>query len=286
MIIPLRSATGTPRSAKRLPGRDLFLFAEKCLTSTDLNEKLTLTRQAKALDDRGRLEHDGGRAPAQPIAMVRFPERPVTVDPRELPRRKLTTPDGRAALLHALAHIEFTAIHLAWDLLYRFRGLPDEFYRDWLAVAAEEALHFELLRGRLRELGCDYGDLPAHRGLWDVAEDTAGDVAARLALVPRCMEARGLDVTPGMIAKFEQIGDEPSAAILRRILHDEIRHVALGSRWFQWVCQEHGTAPEDSYFELLDRYLRTEVRGPYNRELRLTAGFTAAELDRLEGIGN
>ena len=244
-----------------------------------------MTRQAKHLDELEQLRFDDDSGAPQPIAMVRFPERPATVDPRELPRRKLTTPDGRAALLHALAHIEFTAIHLAWDLLYRFRGLPDEFYRDWLAVAAEEALHFELLRGRLRELGCDYGDLPAHRGLWDVAEDTAGDVAARLALVPRCMEARGLDVTPGMIAKLEQIGDEPSAAILRRILHDEVGHVALGSRWFRWVCEQRRDAPEDTYFRLVETYLRSEVRGPYNRNLRLQAGFTERELIRLEAKG-
>ncbi len=261
------------------------MLAEACLGGADLDEKLTLTRQAKTWNDRGQLRFDDGVSAPRPIAMARFPERPATVDPRELPRRKLTTSEGRAAFLHALAHIEFTAAHLAWDLLYRFRGLPEAFYRDWLGVAAEEAVHFDLLRGRLRELGHDYGDFPVHRGLWEVAEDTAHDVAARLALVPRCMEARGLDVTPGMIAKLQQIGDEPSAAILRRILRDEVGHVALGSRWFQWISRERGLAHEDHYFELLRRYLRTDVRGPYNRELRLQAGFTAAELSRLEPRG-
>lgn len=204
------------------------------------------------------------------------------VDPRELPRRKLTSPEGRAALLHAVSHIEFTAIQLAWDILYRFRGLPDGFYWDWLDIAAEEAEHFALLRARLRDLDCDYGDLPVHRGLWDVAVDTADDVAARLALVPRCMEARGLDVTPGMIEKLEQAGDQQSATVLRRILNDEVGHVAAGSRWFRWVCARRGAEPEATYFGFLQSRLRSEVRGPFNRELRLVAGFSPGELDRLE----
>lgn len=262
-------------------GYDLFELARRCLTATTVDEKLALTARAKAARERDELiSGPDGEAPL-PIEAVRFPERPLMVDPRELPRRKLTSREGRAALLHAVAHIEFTAIQLAWDILYRFRGLPAAFYWDWLAVAAEEAEHFELLRRRLRELGCDYGDLPVHRGLWDVAVDTADDVAARLALVPRCMEARGLDVTPGMIARLEQAGDQESAVILQRILKDEVGHVALGSRWFRWVCARRGAEPEASYLGFLQSRLRSEVRGPFNRELRLAAGFSAAELDRL-----
>lgn len=262
--------------------KSIFTLAQACLAGAGVDEKLTLTRLAKDLDAVGKLSFDGGEISPRPIASVQFPDRPAAVDPRHLPRRKLATPEGRAALLHAVAHIEFTAIQLAWDLLYRFRGLPETFCRDWLDVAADEALHFELLRGRLQELGYDYGDFPVHRGLWDVAEDTADDLAARLALVPRCMEARGLDVTPGMIAKLEQIGDEPAAAILRRILHDEVGHVALGSRWFHWVCRQRGVQPEETYFDLLRSRLRRDVRSPVNRELRLAAGFSASEIDRLE----
>lgn len=261
---------------------DLFSLARECLTAPTVDGKIAATTFAKAVRVRGELViHPHAEAPL-PIAAVCFPERPVMVDPRDLPRRKLTSPEGRAALLHAVAHIEFTAIQLAWDILYRFRGLPDRFYWDWLDIAAEEAEHFALLRARLRELGCDYGDLPVHRGLWDVAVDTADDVAARLALVPRCMEARGLDVTPGMIAKLEQAGDQASADVLRHILNDEVGHIAAGSRWFRWVCATRRVEPEAAYLGFLQTRLRSEVRGPFNRELRLAAGFSAAELDRLE----
>ena len=263
-------------------GHDLFALARRCLRAITVDEKLSATTFAKSARVHGELVvHPDAEAPL-PIAAVRFPERPLLVDPRELPRRKLTSPDGRAALLHAVAHIEFTAIQLAWDILYRFRGLPETFYWDWLDIAAEEAEHFELLRARLRDLGCDYGDLPVHRGLWDVGVDTADDVAARLALVPRCMEARGLDVTPGMIKKLEQAGDQASAVILQRILNDEVGHVATGSRWFRWVCATRRVEPEVTYLGFLQSRLRSEVRGPFNRELRLVAGFSAAELDRME----
>jgi uncharacterized ferritin-like protein (DUF455 family) len=256
-------------------------LAAACLHSAEIADKLAVTHEAWRLYRQGALDWTGAEPPA-PIGQTRFPSRPEPVEPRHLPKRSLTSVEGRIALLHAVAHIEFTAIHLAWDILYRFRDLPDEFRADWLGVAAEEAEHFEMIRARLRELGADYGDLPVHRGLWSLAVDTADDVLARLALVPRCMEARGLDVTPGMIDGLERHGDAASAALLRRILHDEIGHVVLGSRWFAHVCRERGLEAETTYFDLLGRYLRSPPRGPFNRELRTAAGFSASELKRLE----
>ena len=261
----------------------VFEAAERVLAAADVRAKIALTRSAVARfgPGPGSAPMGSGRPPL-PISLARFPERPILVDPKALPRRNLGGLPGRIALLHAVAHIEFTAVSLAWDLLYRFRGLPAAFYRDWLCVAGEEAEHFELIRGRLMALGGDYGDLPAHRGLWDVAEDTAHDLAARLALVPRGMEARGLDVTPGIIARLERAGDHESVDILRVILRDEIGHVALGSRWFRWVCARREVAPEAEYRRLLQRYLRGPLRGPFNLEARRRAGFSSVELSTLE----
>jgi uncharacterized ferritin-like protein (DUF455 family) len=175
------------------------------------------------------------------------------------------------------------AIYLAWDLLYRFRGLPEQFYQDWLKVADEEAQHFELIRLHLRTFNLNYGDLPAHNGLWDHAKDTADDLLARLAMVPRCMEARGLDVTPAIIAKFKNLGDDASVTLLERILTDEITHVERGSFWFKWVCKEKGLEPEAKYRELIKQYYQGgRPKGPFNREMRIIAGFSNAELDWLE----
>jgi len=261
----------------------LFEVAERVLAVPDVAAKIAGTRSAAACYRDGRDLGIGERdAPPRPISFVSIPTRPVLVPPRELPRRNLNGVAGRVALLHAVAHIEFTAVQLAWDLLYRFRDLPAEFYLDWLRVAAEEAEHFEMIRARLRTFGCDYGELPAHRGLWEVAADTAHDLIARLALVPRGMEARGLDVTPGLIARLEQVGDRESADVLRVILRDEIGHVALGSQWFRWVCERHGLAPDEAYPALLCRYLRAPLRGPYNLAARREAGFTDAELAALD----
>jgi uncharacterized ferritin-like protein (DUF455 family) len=266
------------------PMTDLYTLAERCLYSPGIETKLSLSRETWRLCLEDGLSFESDAQPL-PIDAARFPERPVLVDPRDLPRRKLYSPEGRVALLHAVAHIEFTAIQLAWDHLYRFRGLPVEYYRDWLGVAQEEALHFEMIRNRLRDLGADYGDLPAHGGLWGIARETAYDVAARMALVPRFMEARGLDVTPGMIAKLHQAGDPESVAILERILQDEVGHVSLGSRWFRWVCDRRGLDFEAEYFVLIDRHMKGQARRPFNRELRRKAGFSEAELSRLEASG-
>ncbi len=261
--------------------KNLFQIAAKCLHDGDIDRKLQLTRHAWQLYQAGDLEFFSPQPPLA-ISATRFPARPVLCDPRRMPRRKLTSTAGMLAFYHAIAHIEFVAIYLAWDIIYRFRGMPQAFYLDWLRVADEEAQHFALLRGQLQNMGSDYGELSAHRGLWDVAEDTGTDLLARLALVPRFMEARGLDVTPGMIERFRQIGERQGVAILTRILQDEIGHVALGSRWFATVCRERGVDPEKHYRQLIARHFKGRQRGALNRELRKKAGFSDAELDWLE----
>lgn len=262
--------------------KNIFEFAEAFFQLTDVDDKLALTHQAWHTYTTGDLTFSSDQ-PVLPIDQVIFPERPELLAPRQMPRRKLTTPDGVAAFFHAIAHVEFVAIYLAWDILYRFRGMPEQFYRDWLRVADEEAQHFALIRAHLRAMQLDYGDLPAHSGLWDHAKDTADDLPGRLAMVPRCMEARGLDVTPALIEKFRARGDDASVAILTRILTDEVGHVELGSYWFKFVCQQRGFDAEAKYRELIDQYyVGGKPKGPFNRELRKIAGFSDAELDWLE----
>ena len=187
-------------------------------------------------------------------------------------------------MLHAVAHIEFNAIHLAADAVYRFRGLPPEFYADWIAVAGDEARHFGLLRERLAEYGLVYGDLPAHGGLWDAAVRTADDLLARLALVPRGLEARGLDVTPPMIERFEQAGDTASAAALRVIAADEIGHVAAGSRWFRAICAQRKLEPVPTFRDLMQTLFAGGLRGPFDLARRRAAGFTDEEIEWLEQL--
>ena len=208
------------------------------------------------------------------------PPRPQLVEPSTLPRRSPFTTEGRAALLHAVAHIEFNAINLALDAVQRFRGLPDDFYGDWLRVAAEEARHFELLTARLQAMDSAYGELPAHDGLWDAARRTAHDPLLRMALVPRVLEARGLDVTPGMIERLRQAGDAETVAVLEVILAEEVGHVAIGSRWYAHLCAERGLEPRSTFRRLLAEH-RTAVFPPYNVEARLAGGFAAEELDAL-----
>ncbi len=209
------------------------------------------------------------------------PERPEMVSPGRLPRRSLGSVEGRQALIHAVAHIEFNAINLGLDAALRFSGMPDGYYRDWLRVAADEARHFSMLNGRLAELGSNYGDLPAHNGLWEMAERTAHDVLVRMALVPRVLEARGLDVTPGMIDKLAAAGDEQTVALLRIILEEEEAHVAIGSRWFRFMCEQRDVEPESTFRRLLEDYFSGRLRGPFNLDARRRAGFSEAEIDRL-----
>lgn len=205
------------------------------------------------------------------------PERPLLVHPREVAHRGLGSVAGRIALLHAVAHIEFNAINLALDAGFRFADMPEAFYADWLSVAADEARHFQLLRTRLRELGADYGDLPAHNGLWEAAEKTAHDPLLRMALVPRVLEARGLDVTPGMIRRLIDVGDTATVAALEVILREEVRHVAIGTHWFRALCVQRGLEPEATFAQLLAEH-GVRLQPPLNLDARRAAGFTEPEL--------
>lgn len=262
--------------------KNVFEFAKACLHDAAIDEKLALTHQARHAMDNGELSLVPEQAPT-PIALVKFPDKPVLLTPRDMPKRKLGSVEGIAAFFHAIAHVEFVAIYLAWDMLYRFRGMPEQFYQDWLRIADEEASHFELIRTHLAAMAVNYGDLPAHGGLWDHARDTAGDLLARLAMVPRCMEARGLDVTPAIIAKFRHLGDDASVALLNHILTEEVGHVERGSYWFKFVCAQQGLEPEAKYRQLIEQYyLGGKPKGPFNREMRIIAGFSNAELDWLE----
>ena len=262
---------------------NLFAAAYRCLVEPDPDRKVALAGALASAWCAGGLAVERGVA-LPDVAEAGRPERPLLVDARGLFKRGAGTPEGRAALVHAVAHIEFNAINLACDAVYRFRDLPEAFFGDWIRVAGEEARHFGLLRDRLRELGHDYGDFPAHRGLWDMAQRTAGDVLARMALVPRVLEARGLDVTPGIMERLRRAGDDRTADILVVILRDEIGHVAAGTRWFRTICRERGLEPEAEYFRLLDRFLRGELRCPLHLEARRQARFSEAELMRLQAM--
>ncbi len=209
------------------------------------------------------------------------PLRPELVSPTAVPRRSMRTEEGRAAMIHALAHIEFNAINLALDAIWRFPGMPRDYYADWLQVAAEEAKHFDLLAGNLRSKGHAYGDFSAHNSLWDMAEKTSGDILARMALVPRTMEARGLDATPPLRAKIAHAGDAAAAEILDIILADEIGHVLIGNRWYKWVCEQRGLEPDATYAELAATFRAPQLRGPFNLEARKAAGFSESELAAL-----
>lgn len=210
------------------------------------------------------------------------PLRPELVPPLGVKRRAMNTVEGRAVLIHALTHIEFNAINLALDAIWRFAYMPEQYYVDWLQVAQEEAYHFTLLSEHLRTLGFEYGDFPAHNSLWEMVERTQADVLARMALVPRTMEARGLDATPAIRAKLAQAGDQAAAQILDIILRDEIGHVAIGNHWFAQLCTERKLEPITCYADLALQYRAPKMRAPFNLDARRAAGFSEEELKVLQ----
>jgi uncharacterized ferritin-like protein (DUF455 family) len=238
------------------------------LTTADAPAKAAASRRAAEAWRQGALDLAASATPPDRPAR---PERPLLLPPREMPKRKSGgSAAKRIALLHALAHIELNAIDLAWDLIARFGRpeLPRAFFDDWVKVADEEALHFTLLSRRLGELGAAYGDLPAHDGLWQAASETAHDLLARLAVVPLVLEARGLDVTPVMIADLEKHGDEATAAMLETIYRDEIGHVAIGMRWFDHVARAAGKDPKAAWQALVRKHFRGALKPPFNAAAR------------------
>lgn len=260
----------------------VFARAKACIAARDPDEKMALSRAAVRAWKEGRLILEDA-CPPEPIGDPGRPDRPVLVAPRDVPRRSPHTPEGRAALIHALAHIEFNAVNLHWDAVYRFRSMPRAYYDDWIRVADDEVRHFELLRDRLRELGHDYGDFAAHNGLWEMAVKTAHDPLARMAMVPRALEARALDAVPNILERLRRAGDLRTVELLEVILRDEEEHVAAGSRWLRYLCERQGLDMEQTYRQLLERYMPGRVpRGPLQRAARLRAGFSEAELRWLE----
>ena len=259
----------------------LVELSQKAIRTGDIKEKVKLIAEMRSLRQT-RVKHSSYQGSADPIEQPGMPIGLRLVHPKDLPRRSVQSREGMASFLHAIAHIEFNAINLALDAIYRFPDLPDEFYADWLLVAEQEADHHLRIVSRLQHLGYGYGDFPAHNGLWDMAVKTSGDLTSRMAMVPCVFEARGLDVTPPMINKLNNAGDAESAKVLQFILAEEIGHVEIGVRWYQYACQQAQLDPVDTFLTLLQKYLPNKRQGPFNRAHRLEAGFTEEWLCRLE----
>ena len=222
------------------------------------------------------------RIDSKDLTLPGRPQKPELVLPKLVPKRRMDIPEGRAGLLHSLAHIEFNAMNLALDAIWRFPDMPKEYYEDWLKVAKEEAYHFSLVNEHLHTLGFSYGDFPAHNSLWEMVERTTDSVIARMALVPRTMEARGLDAVPAIRDRFQQIKEARAVEILEIILNDEIGHVLIGNRWFNFLCAKDNLSPITAYRELAAKYRAPVLKGPFNMVARQQAGFTAEELNLLE----
>jgi uncharacterized ferritin-like protein (DUF455 family) len=261
---------------------DLFKTIEQALESTSIQETLELTREAFALSQSDNFTGELEDRVIRPIRHVGFPKKPVCVPPKQVPRRRLGSQAGKRSFIHAIAHIEFNAIKLALDIAYRFKGMPAQFYKDWLFVANDECKHFSLLCEHLKSYDCEYGDIASHDSLWSMAVKTESNLIARLSLVPRYLEARGLDVTPAMLEKLYAQNDTASAEILEVILEDEVKHVEYGTKWLDIVCKESSVQREDMFFESIELFLKGQILGPFNKPLRRRAGFTENELAGLE----
>ena len=259
---------------------NLFQQALECIR---IDDPYTKAAESQALYRRWYARELDTVSHHQPAAIPEpgRPERPRLVSPRKVPKRGFNSPQARLRLAHAIAHIEFNAINLALDAAYRFREMPDGFYSDWLRVAAEESSHFLMLAAYLNEHDVEYGDYDAHNGLWEMAIKTDHDVMVRMALVPRVLEARGLDVTPGMIEKLKAAGAQRLVEILEIINEEEIGHVLIGTRWFNYVCQLRGLQARDVFADLLENHMKGVIQGPFDHESRLQAGFTEDELRQL-----
>lgn len=270
----------TLSNTNSLPEKNLFSRAYDCLlldqpqakvkNTIELNQSLvSQSLHIKTLDK------------VEIVPVAGHPSKPLLVDPKDVPRRNITGLKGRLALVHAIAHIEFNAINLALDAVYRFQNMPHHYYMDWCRVAAEEAQHFTMLSEYLESHGVAYGDYNAHNGLWEMAVKTDNDVMVRMALVPRVLEARGLDVTPSMINKLASTGDTKLIAILQKIFDDEIGHVKIGSYWYKQLCEDRGLDSEKTFLTLIDQYMQGAKFGPFESEAREKAGFSQSEMQGL-----
>jgi uncharacterized ferritin-like protein (DUF455 family) len=281
------AAGGTATPASDPAASSLAEAAWRIVSACDPGDKVRLAAAAASLWRERRLSL-GARSTRPPMPdRPGRPPRPELLPPSRMPRRSTQGLRGRIALLHSLAHIELNAVDMTWDLVARFidEPMPLSFFDNWIEVGAEEASHFTLVSRRLGELGAAYGDLPAHDGLWQAAQATGGDLLARLAVVPLVLEARGLDVSPGMIASLEAAGDPKSAAVLGVIYRDEKKHVAHGAKWFRFLCDRRGLPPEPTFHDLVRRNFRGPVKPPFNDKARSEAGLTPGFYKPLVAVG-
>ena len=259
---------------------NLFEQALSCLLIKDPLEKVISVYRLQDKWLEGKLD-TSCTSDILSLAVPGRPENPKLVDPKDVPRRNFGSLNGRLSLVHAIAHIEFNAINLALDAVYRFQTMPEQYYTDWCRVAAEEAQHFTMLSDYLESHSMSYGDMPAHNGLWEMAVKTDFDVLVRMALVPRVLEARGLDVTPGMIKKLQSTGDAELISILQKIFDDEIGHVKIGSYWYKLLCKERQFEPKETFLKLIEKYMKGAKFGPFETKARIDAGFSHDELQSL-----
>ena len=265
--------------------QNLYEQAKQALLLANPDHKLDFTLQLASHWDAGMLEWQEGEAPQLTLEPGRL-DKPPIVGPSEVSKRKFGKQKGRAELVHALAHIELTAVNLALDSIYRYRDMPQAYYADWMQCAREESTHFFALRERLREMGYDYGDFPAHNELWKMAVTTADYMMDRMGIVHRVFEARALDVVPKAIEKFDQFNDPKMVKVLTMIANEEVGHVSSGTRWFHYRCAEKGVDPDQTFIDLLWKYMKEPLKGPFNYEARLKAGFTEKELRMMEAMGS
>ena len=262
---------------------ELRAQALQCLSLNDPDTKCQVVKSLREQYLQGLVSlQTAEKILAKDIQIPGRPEQPLLVNPGLVKRRSMVTGEGRAVLMHALAHIEFNAINLALDAIWRFDGMPKDYYEDWLKVASEEALHFQLLNTYLKDQGFSYGVFPAHNSLWEMVGKTTNSILARMALVPRTMESRGLDALPPITEKLEQAHDHEAVRILQIILNDEVGHVEIGNRWFNYECQRQRLDPIQAYADLAQKYEAPKLRGPFNYAARKAAGFTDAELEALD----
>ncbi len=262
---------------------NVFEDIEKCLYAKSPQEKISKLRD---FSNKWQVEGISLQSLKPPLSVniPGRPDKPSLVNPKLLPKRSHGTLERHAALMHAIAHIEFNAINLACDAIYRFRNMPQDYYANWLSIGLEEANHFEMIDNYLRSIGYSYGDFSAHNGLWEMAIATADDVLSRMALVPRVLEARGLDVTPAIIKKLQQHGYSEAADILAVIYKEEHAHVASGNHWFKYLCAQRELDPEPTFKQLIVKHASGKIALPLNREARLAAGFSQQELNYLEDM--